>query len=90
VGRTFKQKLYKLILKVWDNEQLPTEWNEGIICPIYRIVETLKCNNYRPITLLNSACKMFTILLNKRISDERIWKKVKWDFVQRNLLLTYL
>jgi hypothetical protein len=89
VGRTFKQKLYKLILKVWDKEQLPTQWNKGIL---YKIGETLKCDNYTPITLLNSAYKMFAILLNKRISDtvERSWKIVKWDFIQRNLLLTYL
>jgi hypothetical protein len=29
--RTLKQKLYKLILKIWNKEQLPTQWNEEII-----------------------------------------------------------
>jgi hypothetical protein len=48
-----KQKLYKSIWKIWDNEQLPAQWNEGIICPIKK--KTLKCNNYRPITLLTIA-----------------------------------
>jgi hypothetical protein len=69
VGRTFKQKLYKLFLKVWDRELLPTQWNEGILCPIYKKGETLKCNNIRPITLLNSAYEMFAVVLNNRISD---------------------
>ena len=92
VGRISKQKLYKLLLKVWDKEKLPAQWNEGIICPIHKIGETLKCNNYTPITLLNGAYKMFAIVLNKRILDtvEKSWKNVKWDFVHRNLLLTYL
>ena len=26
-GRTSKQKPYTLILKIWDKEQLPTQWN---------------------------------------------------------------
>lgn len=34
--RTLKRKLYKLIWKVWDNEQYPAQWNEGIICPNYK------------------------------------------------------
>jgi len=33
-GRTLKQKPYKLILKIWDKEKLPTQRNEGILCPI--------------------------------------------------------
>jgi hypothetical protein len=45
-GRTSKQKLYTLILKIWDKEQLPTQWNEGNIHPICKIGERLKCNNY--------------------------------------------
>jgi len=51
-GRTLKQKLYKLILMIWNNKQLPQQWNEGIICPVYKKDDRLKCNNYRPITLI--------------------------------------
>jgi len=59
-----KHKLYKLILKIWDNEHLPTQWNEGIVCPIYKKREGLKSNNCRPITLLNIAYKILAMLLN--------------------------
>jgi len=68
-GRTLKQKLYKLILMIWNNEQVPQQWKEGIICPVYRNGDRLNCNNYRPITLLNIAYKIFVILLNKRLIE---------------------
>ena len=35
-GRTLKYKMYRLIPNIWDKEQLPEQWREGIICPIYK------------------------------------------------------
>jgi hypothetical protein len=37
-GRTLKQKMYKLIHNIWKTETLPVQWNERIICPIYKKV----------------------------------------------------
>jgi hypothetical protein len=48
-GRTLKQKIHKLIC---NSEILPVQWNEGIICPIYKKGDRLNCNNYRPIMIL--------------------------------------
>jgi hypothetical protein len=67
-GRKLRQKLHKLILMVWNNEHLPQQWNEGIICPVYKKGDRLNCN-YRPITLLNIAYKIFAILLNERLIE---------------------
>jgi hypothetical protein len=68
-GRVLKQRIYKLILKIWEEEQLPSQWNEGIICPVYKKGDRLDCNNYRPITLLNVVYKIFAIILNQRLVD---------------------
>jgi hypothetical protein len=35
-GYISKQRMYKLILLIWNKEQLPTEWLQQIICPIYK------------------------------------------------------
>jgi hypothetical protein len=35
-GRALKYKMYRLIPNIWDKEQLPEQWREGIICPIYK------------------------------------------------------
>jgi hypothetical protein len=64
--RTLKQKIYKLICNIWNTETLPTQWNNGIICPIYKKGDRLDCNNYRPIMLLNTTYKIYTILINKK------------------------
>ena len=41
---------------IWNNEQVPQQWNDR-----------LNCNNYRPITLVNIAYKIFATLLNRRL-----------------------
>jgi len=63
-GRTLKQEIYKLICNIWNSETVPDQWNERIICPIYKKGDRLSCNNYRPIILLNIAYKIYAILLN--------------------------
>jgi sorting nexin-29 len=52
-GLTLKQKIYKLIVKIWQQERIPCQWSEGILCPVYKKGDRKQCNNYRGISLLN-------------------------------------
>jgi hypothetical protein len=58
-----------LILKIWEKEELPTDWENRIICPIYKKRDRLQCKNYRPITLLNVAYKIFATILCNKLSE---------------------
>ena len=55
-------------MDLWNKEKIPEQWTEGLIYPIYKKGDGLVCSNYRPITLLNIAYKIFAMLLNNRLT----------------------
>jgi hypothetical protein len=52
-GRKLWIRIYQLIKRVWETEQMPQEWSTAIICPLYKKGNKLECSNYRGISLLN-------------------------------------
>ncbi|GFW37932.1 uncharacterized protein TNCV_4631331 [Trichonephila clavipes] len=59
--------LDKIMVKIWETEKIPIEWEEGSVCPIFKKGYQLECRNYRGITLLNTAYKIFSNLLFARL-----------------------
>ena len=54
---------------VLDSGIVPTEWCIGVIIPIFKNKgENTNPDNYREITLLSCLGKLFTSVLNNRIS----------------------
>jgi len=35
-GKTIRNEIHKLIICVWNKEELPEEWKESVIIPIYK------------------------------------------------------
>lgn len=66
-GTALWRRVYELVLSVWREEQLPDEWKVGIIVPLYKKGDKLDCSNYRGITLLNIAYKVFANVLYRRL-----------------------
>ncbi|XP_039450571.2 uncharacterized protein LOC120429605 [Culex pipiens pallens] len=55
--------LHQIVQRIWCEEQLPTDWLDGLITPIYKKGQRLDCPNYRGITILNSAYKVLSRIL---------------------------
>lgn len=66
-GEELLNYLKKLIERIWNEGKMPDEWNRGLICPLHKKGCKLKCENYRGITLLNTAYKIFSNVLFDRL-----------------------
>ena len=67
-GRTICCAVHKLIISIWNKEELPEEWKESIIVPIYKKADKTHCNNYRGISLLPTTYKILTNILLSRLT----------------------
>ncbi len=60
---------HKLFNKILDSGVIPSTWSVGHIIPIYKNKGDTTCpENYRGITLLSCLGKLFTSILNNRLS----------------------
>jgi len=44
-GKTIRFEIHKLIISIWNKEELPKEWKELIIVPICKKGDTTDCSN---------------------------------------------
>ena len=59
--------IHKLIISIWNKEELPEVWKDSIILLIYKKGNTTDCSNYRCISLLPTMYKILSnILLSKQ------------------------
>ena len=66
-GRTIRGEIHKLIISIWNKEELPDEWKESIIVHIYKKGDKTDCNNYRGISLLQTTYKVLSNILLSRL-----------------------
>ena len=71
--------LHKLFNKIFDSGYFPTTWSEGFVVPLQKKGSINDENNYRGITLLSTLGKLFTRILNMRLSN---WAEHYYVYVE--------
>jgi hypothetical protein len=67
-SRKIRCAIHKLIIAIWNKEELPDEWKESVIVPIHKKGDKTYCNNDRGISILPITLNIFSnILLSKLI-----------------------
>ena len=68
-GEKLWNPIHKLIQSMWIMEEIPVEWTKVIICPLFKKCDRKLCLNCRGITLLNVTCKVFSSLIQEKLSE---------------------
>ncbi len=63
------EMLYPLFEKIWEKEEVPTDWKEGYLTKLPKKGDLSNCNNYRGVTLLSVPGKVFNRILLERMKD---------------------
>ena len=67
MGDKGREVLRKIFNKVWNSKTIPKDWEIGIILPIFKKGDNRNCTNYRGITLLSTALKIYERILERRL-----------------------
>jgi len=66
-GRTIRGAIHKLIIAIWNKEELPEEGKESVIVSVHKKGDKIKCNNYRGISLFPTTYKILSNILLSRL-----------------------
>ena len=69
-GKRLQEKLHELIVDIWKKEQMPQNWKDAIIVPIFKKGRRKECGNYRGISLLSTAGKILARIILNRIEEK--------------------
>ena len=66
-GGDFIKEFAHLIERIWLEEVMPDEWNNGVVCLIHKKGDPLIHKNYRGISLLNTAYNILSNIISDQI-----------------------
>ena len=69
-GIKLKERLFDLIVDIWEHEQMPQDWKDANIVPIFKKGSRKECGNYRGISLLSIAGKIMARIILNRLNDK--------------------
>jgi len=68
-GPEMTRSIWVLFNRLFDEERVPQDWTRELVVPIYKDGDKHIAETYRGITLLSVVGKLYTIVLNTRLSQ---------------------
>jgi len=68
-GTTVLEQPLNICNRAYETEMVPSDWQKGIVGPIFKKGEKTICDNHRGITLLSHAGKIFTRIVETRLRE---------------------
>ena len=65
------EQLHGILEEVWRTNSFPKDWKTSVILPFYKKGDKTECKNYRGISLIDIAVKIFGIILLNRFKGAR-------------------
>ena len=59
--------LLEIFNEAYKTERIPREWQEGLVCPIFKKGDKTVCENHRGVTLLAHAGKIYTGIIEQKL-----------------------
>ncbi|MDY6930075.1 MAG: reverse transcriptase family protein [Pseudomonadota bacterium] len=63
--------LHRIITQIWTSERVPEDWSDSLLLPTFKKGDKKMCSNYRGISLIDVAAKIFATILLRRFQKER-------------------
>ena len=70
LGETALNKLFSLVIKMYETGEVPSDFKKNIIIPIPKKVGADKCEQFRTISLVTHASKILTRIIYRRIEKQ--------------------
>jgi hypothetical protein len=67
-GVIIRSENHKLTISIWNKEELPEEWKDSVIVPVYKKGDKRDCSNYQGISLLSTTYKILSNILSSRLT----------------------
>ena len=70
--------ILEFCINLWSNTIVFDSWYESRVAALFKKGDLGECGNYRPISLVCTAYKLFVMILMKRLKDVGAEKRVWW------------
>jgi len=69
-GAAIRKGITELLRRIWNGDNLPEDWKTSVILPLYKKGDQEKTENYRGISLLCSAYKIYAEMIRRKLEEE--------------------